>query len=299
MNNIVIDYLNSRKLKYKEFFDISGVSSFKIKSLARLFVVPHTLRELEDLIAFLELSEEKYEVVGRLTNTLIAAEMYDCVLVCTSGLTKAVQDGDCFTAECGCTLSALLSFAKERGYGGAEPLMLIPGSLGGAIAGNSGAHGMEIGDIFVSAEVFSPERCCRISLSRDDMCFSYRHTHLKDVRAYLLSATVRLSPKSAADINNDVAVFKARRAATQPVSAPSLGSIFKRYNGVSAGYYIDKAGLKGLKYGGASVSDIHAGFILNNGDATSRDVISLIQIVKERVLATFGVMLEEEIVILS
>lgn len=299
MQSSISGYLNSRKLRYTEDYDLSSKSYIKIGGKARFYVEPGNKDELVSLLRFLVDAGVKHKIIGKLTNTLVLDEVYDGVIIGSDKLQGKSAAENVFTVECGCTLASFLAYASRLGYGGAEQLWLIPGSVGGSIRGNAGAHGLEIGDIFLHGEVFSEITGSVFTLSKEDMAFSYRHSALKDSDLYLINAKFSLSSKERNDIFRDLRVYRDRRLSSQPISAPSLGSIFKRVNGMSAGYYIDRAGLKGFTYGGAMVSPKHAGFIVNVGGAKASDVIALITIVKEQVFARFGVALEEEIEILN
>ena len=176
-----------------------------------------------------------------------------------------------------------------------EGLFGIPGTVGGMVRQNAGAFGYEISDRFKCATCYHPYTQSISNYSKDDMQFSYRDSILRNNSAILLNATFELIEKKRNDILAEIAEYKERRVTTQPLEYPSLGSIFKRYNGISAGYYIDRAGLKGHCIGGACVSSKHAGFIVNKGGATAEDYLKLIEYVKDKVYSVFGIELEEEI----
>lgn len=296
MANDLVGYLKSRNIKYQEDYDLSSISSIKIGGKAKLFVAPNTPDELVDIIRCCCGKGLSYRVVGRLSNVLFSDDYYG-VVISTMGLCGSYHDGNIFTFGAGVSLAAALSYAREYSYGGAEQLHLIPGSIGGAIVGNAGAHGMEISDILEWARIYFPDTDELLCLSTGDMSFSYRHSLLKRRCGCVLEASLRLLPKNNADIHADLHYYRRRRRDTQP-SLPSLGSVFKRANGVSAGYYIDAVGLKGAKCGGAAISDKHAGFIVNIDRASANDFITLVELAKAKVYEAFGIILEEEVEIL-
>jgi len=295
----IAEYLKSRKLKYKEYYPLATHSTIGIGAMARYFVIPTGIDELVELLRFLNAASVKHRVIGRLSNLLICGDLYDGVIVSTAELARKYAAENVFTAECGCSMPSLMMYAASLGYGGAEPLATIPGSVGGCVAGNAGAFGVECSDVLKSAEIYFPDRDARAVLGMRDMQFSYRDSLLKHERAVLLGASFRLTESTQATVMSAISSIRSLRRLSQPIGARSLGSVFKRVGEIGAGYYIDRAGLKGCSVGGASVSDVHAGFIVNTGGATSRDVLMLIEIIKEKVFSEFSVRLEEEIEILS
>ena len=297
INGSLIDFLSSRKLKFKEYYNLSRVSSIKIGGDAALAVWPEHIADFVELIAHLCDRGVRHKVIGGMTNTLFSDGVYDGVVIFTEKLNGVAKNAEYFTAECGASISRLLYFAKTQGYGGAEELWHIPGSIGGAVRGNSGAFGKEIADVFVSGEFLKPDGTV-VHICKEDMSFSYRTSRLKLERLYLLRAELCLHRKGENDISHDIRTYRERRRQAQPLDLPSLGSAFKRVYGQSAGYYIDKLGMKGFSVGGAAISEKHAGFIVNKGGATACDVLALIETVQKRVYDELGIRLEAEIEIL-
>lgn len=300
MLELALEYLIRRKLKFKEYYDLSAVSSIKAGGAARLFVEPQSKVELCTLLAFLAKERISYRVVGGLTNTLVATDLYTKVLISTKGLATFTRDGGAFTTDAGASLASLMSCASRCGYGGAEQLWLIPGTVGAALVGNSGAHGVEMSDVVRGAEVLIDGESSPVYMNAHEMSLSYRDSVFKRKPGItVLSVTLRLYP---CDRSNSIArrrAFLELRHTTQPTNLPSLGSVFKRVAGIGAGYYVERAGLKGLRIGGAEVSQKHAGFIVNTGGACWRDVNELVSAVGLRVEERLGVKLEPEIQILS
>ncbi len=296
MAKSLVGYLNSRNIKFTEDYDLSKISSIKVGGRARIFAEPASSEDIINLICYANQERVRYKVVGRLTNTLFANN-YDGILISTLGLSGMTGAEGRFTYGSGSSLAASLAYAASLSYGGAEQLRLIPGSVGGAVFGNAGAHGIEISDIFESARVYMPDDGDVIEFSRDDMNFSYRYSRLKSSGGCVLDVTLRLTPKRREDIISDLEGYIYRRKSSQP-ALPSLGSVFKRVDGTSAGFYIERAGLKGVIHGGAAISSKHAGFIVNLGGASVEDIIALVELAKKRVHDSFGVTLEEEIEIL-
>ena len=253
---------------------------------------------LVDLINVLGENYIPHFVAGRMSNVLIRNGRYDGVLIITTKIKGKSRAENLVTLSCGEILTpAILSLAYED-LGGLEGLSGIPGTVGGMVRQNAGAFGYEVKDRFKEALCYVRSVSEIRRFEKDDMRFSYRDSILAGGNAILLCATFDLLRKKREDILSEINRYREHRLSTQPTDHPSLGSVFMRYNGVSAGYYIDRAGLKGAFLGGARVSEKHAGFIINTGGATADDYLGLINFVKDRVYSVFGVELEEEIQII-
>ena len=200
-------------------------------------------------------------------------------------------------AQAGCLLRRVAEFACERGLNGFAFAHGIPGTLGGAVCMNAGAYGGEMSQVVQGAEILFPDEIRYVSV--EELHFGYRHSLLTEhPEAVVLCAVLRLQPGDPAEIRAQMKDLMERRRRSQPLEFPSAGSTFKRPPGHFAGTLIEQCGLKGLQIGGARVSDKHAGFIINTGDALSADVTALIAEVQKRVLEQTGVALEPEVKIL-
>jgi len=291
----LIDVLKSKDYKLKEYESLKSYSSLRIGGIARCIVCPDNADELLEVIRLCIKGNVPYKVVGGLTNILFAKEEYPLIFVKTTNTTIKNRAENIFCVESGVGFSSLVSFARQFNFGGMEELSGIPGTVGGAVFGNAGAYGKETADLFFKGEFYLRDKDEIKIMFRDELEFSYRNSILKEGNLILLSACFKLSKSSQSTIDENVSIFRARRLASQPTRCYSLGSIFKRVDGISAGYYIDKAGLKGLRIGEAVVSTKHAGFIINEGNASPDDFLKLIKCIKDRVYEQFGVVLVEEI----
>ncbi len=290
-------YLKEKEVEFKEYYKLSDVSTIRIGGNARFYISPVSQDSLVSLISFLKSENISYKIVGGMSNILFSDE--ECgVIISTKRINKKAQNGEKFSFECGATLASALRFAAERGYGGAESLFAIPGTIGASVRGNAGAFGLEISDVFVSGKIYFPDNDKVEVFEHSEMKFAYRHSVLKDNGGILLFGEFSLFETAFQNVVSKINAFSHLRHASQPVGIPSLGSVFKKSHGVGAGYYIDKLGLKGFRHGGAAISEKHAGFIVNLGGATAKDVKFLIEYVKEKVFSSFGVSLFEEIEIL-
>lgn len=276
--------------------------SFRAGGRAGSIAFPPARAELEELISFLRTERIPYLALGRGTNMLVRDGGYPGVFISLARGFAGIEvrrEGDQgvikIEAGGGALLSQLLQIAAREGGRGLEKLAGIPGSVGGAVrmnAGSSEDNGW-IGTRLVSAEVL--ERTGKVSTrDRKEMEFGYRTSVLKE-RDLVLSALLTLDAASPEEVQAGMEEVIRRKQETQPGDLPSAGSIFKNPRGGRAGQLIEDAGLKGVRVRGAKVSELHANFIVNVGDATARDILSLIGLVRDRVKERFGVLLDLEL----
>ena len=280
------------KLLYDE--PLSGRTSFRIGGTADYYYLP---KDIEDLAAVVRMCEEQRIprfVLGRGSNLLVADAGFRGVVMDLSTAFNAIaSSGLTVTAGAGVQLWDLLLYCTERGLSGMESLAGIPGSVGGGIRLNAGAHGSEIKDCLSNA-AFLDSAGSLVIRARNEIRMEYRSTDLPG-DAVIVQAQFQMSEGNPAVMDAAQKAILAQRKEKQPLSLPSAGSVFKRPPGDYAGRLIEEAGLKGLRIGDAMVSGKHANFIVNCQSASASDVLRLIREVQERVLARFGVMLEPEI----
>jgi UDP-N-acetylmuramate dehydrogenase len=274
------------------------MSSVRISTLARAVVYPDSEEKLVAILKTLKEADVPYVVVGRMSNVLFKNGAYDGVIIKTTKFNTNYVAEDKVTFLCGANLNRVIRLLAEKNLGGMEGLCGIPGTVGGMVKQNAGAFGYEIADRFTEAICYCVKTNSMRIMSKADMEFSYRDSILKREELILLNATFEPVYKAREQILAEIDSYKEKRILTQPIEYPSLGSVFKRNLGVGAGYYIDKVGLKGYSVGGARVSEKHAGFIVNGGGATADDYLKLIDCIKQRVYAVFGIELKEEVEII-
>lgn len=254
--------------------------------------------ELSEAARALWAAEAPFRVLGGGSNVLIADEGIRgfVILNRAAGMrfSEPGQEPEVW-AESGAALGTLARRSVERGLTGMEWATTIPGTVGGAVVGNAGAHGKDVANSLKVAEILQPDGD-RVPWPPDRLAFSYRRSWLKDHpgQAVVLSATFHLRASSVAATRKRAKEYAAYRKATQPAGA-SWGSMFKNPPGDYAGRLIEAAGLKGVRRGEVEISAAHANFFLNRGGGTARQAWSLIQLARERVAAEFGVELELEI----
>ena len=278
--------------------DMKKHTTFKAGGKAAFLVTPDSEEKVKELIRFFKENEIANYIIGNGSNLLVRDEGFDGVILeIGSKLSEVVVNENKITAQAGALLSKTANQAYKSGLAGMEFASGIPGSVGGGVAMDAGAYGGELKDI-VETVTMCDENGEEITLTVDEMDFSYRHSIVQDKNYIVLSATFSLTqgePEKILETMNDL---NQRRRDKQPLEYPSAGSTFKRPEGYFAGKLIQDAGLKGYSVGGACVSEKHSGFIINKGGATATDIITLIGDVQKIVKEKFGVELEPEVKIL-
>ncbi len=274
-------------------------TSFRIGGPTKYFITPSNEEELEKVIKICSKENVSVFILGNGTNVLASDDGYDgAVIQIYKNFNNIDICENTITAGAGVLLSALANAALEHSLCGLEFASGIPGTLGGAVTMNAGAYGGEMKQVIKTVRVYSPKDGFK-DLTLEDMKFGYRDSIIKHSDYYVLSATMVLDKGDKAKIREKMDDLKEQRTQKQPLEYPSAGSTFKRPEGYFAGKLIMDAGLKGYSVGGAMVSDKHAGFIINKGNATSKDVSELIDYVKDVVFKKFGVELESEVLFLG
>jgi UDP-N-acetylmuramate dehydrogenase len=288
--------LNTLGVPYHTDVCLAPYTTFHIGGPAALMVEPQNEEQLVSTLRALRKSGVFSLVLGRGSNLLLPDEGIYGVIIRTCEIDAVCIDGRTLVANGGATLTAITRAAQKAGLSGLEFAYGIPGTLGGALFMNAGAYGGQMSDVVTSVRLYDAERDEIFTFSGEQMAFAYRHSILQAHPEWtVLSAAMLLTPDDAELIDARMRDYMARRKEKQPLDLPSAGSAFKRPVGAFAGALIEQCGLKGHSVGGAMVSPKHAGFIVNTGDATARDVLTLMQEVRARVLDEHGIELESEI----
>jgi len=271
-------------------------TSFRIGGPAALMALPGDANELSLLVRLAKKHEARALVMGLGSNLLFRDGPVDALIIKTSRLSGVTVDGARITALAGAPLPALSLAAQREGLSGLAFAQGIPGSVGGGVMMNAGAYGYDISMICESASYISADTLEQGSFAGKALAFGYRKSVFASRPDLVITgATFLLEPGDKDKIKAEMEDYARRRAASQPLDLPSAGSVFKRPEGYFAGKLVDDCGLKGLRVGGACVSEKHAGFIVNAGNATCADVLALIEKIQETVYCRFGLELECEI----
>lgn len=270
-------------------------SSFRIGGNARKICFPETRDEFAKLVTKLREDGEEFAVFGNCSNVLFPDEEYSGTIVLTTDLTDIMIYGNVIVADCGASMTKLATVAARNGFAGMECLYGIPGTVGGGIAMNAGAFGGTISDFVVGVTVLTLDGKI-VELTKAQMDFDYRRSAVEENGYIVLGARFMLEEGDENRIRETMEKNMNTRKLKQPLAYPSGGSFFKRPEGYYAGALIEGAGLKGHRVGGAQVSELHAGFIINVGDATAKDVKRLGDYIVRHVKKEFGVTLEREVI---
>lgn len=274
-------------------------TSFKVGGPVDTFIEPQDTKELIEAIKSLREKGISYYIIGNGTNLLISDKgLNGAIVKIGESFGNISINGDMIIAESGVLLSTLSKMTAREGLTGLEFASGIPGSLGGAVTMNAGAYGGEMKDIIEWVEVLDKDLNL-MRLKNDDMKFVYRKSIIEPCMHIVLRCSIKLKKGNPDEINNRMAELAEKRKTKQPLHLPSAGSTFKRPEGYFAGKLIEDAGLRGFSIGGAQVSTLHCGFVVNNGNATAKDVYDLIRHVQKTVFEKFNVMLETEVKILG
>jgi len=274
---------------------MSRHTSFRIGGPADALFVPRDANELKRALQCAQELSVPVTVIGNGSNLLVRDGGVRGLVIKLAGTMDYVYVTDTrVTAGCGVLLSTLAHVAVEAGLKGLEFAAGIPGTLGGALSMNAGAYDGEMKDVVVLVRALT---CAGedVELRGAELGFGYRHSALKAHTLVAVEAALSLTVGDKEVSRARVAELNRLRREKQPIALPSAGSVFKRPPGFYAGRLIEDAGLKGCRVGDAEVSTLHAGFIVNVGNATARDVLDLIFHVQSRVLEQSGVLLEPEI----
>ena len=287
---------NHPALELRNNQPMSKFTSIRIGGEAELMAFPKSEEELSLILKMSEKMDITPVILGAGTNVLAPDAGIPGLVICLKdALGGMEQIGETeIRVMAGVTMSRAAVFAANLGLGGLEFAHGIPGTVGGGVYMNAGAYGGEIKDVCTRVRIMDRSGDARW-ITNEEAAFSYRHSAIEDNPWIVVAAEFRLEPKPAQEIKDRMLELINKRRASQPLDLPSAGSAFKRPVGGFAAALIDQTGLKGFRIGGAAVSEKHAGFVVNVGDATAEDVQQLLQEVSDRVYAAHGIRLEPEV----
>lgn len=289
------EFCEENKIEYKQNEAMKFHTSFKIGGVADAFVCVKNVDELKLVLLKIKSLGLPFFILGKGSNLLVSDKGIEGVVISLLKMDGISGDNDEITAFAGASLANVCNKAFENGLSGLEFAYGIPGSIGGALYMNAGAYGGEMCQVVKSAEYITADgEIGRIELC--DMALGYRTSIFKTGDMIITSVTLKLEKGDKSEIKAKMDDFIGRRIDKQPLEYPSAGSTFKRPTGYFAGALIEGNGLKGRSVGGAQVSEKHAGFVINTGDATCSDVRKLILEIQEIVKEKNNVELETEVI---
>jgi UDP-N-acetylmuramate dehydrogenase len=276
---------------------LGDLTTYRLGGPAAILVEPMTEEQLLGVARTLrEHPEIPVLTLGRGSNLVVSDHGWSGVVIRlgSSFFGIAEPDGHHLVAGAATPLPQLCNRAARRGLAGLEFMIAIPGSVGGAVRMNAGAHGCDTSDVLQSARIVNLDLADATDVAAGDLDLGYRHSNITD-RSIVVSARFGLEPGDPAAIRAQIDGYRRHRAETQPGAVQNAGSVFKNPPGHHAGRLVDMAGLKGLRVGGAHVSELHANFFMASPEATSQDVYDLVCEVKRQVRQLLGVDLDPEI----
>lgn len=293
-----IQDLNIGKVKRNE--RLSQHTTMKIGGPADIFIEPSSLENIQKVMTFLKERHIPWRAIGRGSNLLVSDKGIEGIVIkLGSGLDHLTINDSTITVGGGHSLVSLSTLISKKGLSGLEFASGIPGSVGGAVYMNAGAHGSDISKILTKAHILLEDGSMEW-ISNDDMEFTYRTSLLQKKRpGIVLEAEFQLEKGDRTAIVSQMQKNKDYRKETQPWNFPCAGSIFRNPLPNYAGKLIEDAGLKGYQLGGAKISEMHGNFIVNAGNATAKDVLDLIQHIKDTILHLYGIKMETEVEIIG
>lgn len=265
---------------------------------ADILAFPKSAKEVEQIVAYCRETDTPWLVLGNASNLIVRDGGIRGVVIMLSEMNQITVEDTTLIVEAGAKLIDTTYVALHESLTGFEFACGIPGSVGGAVFMNAGAYDGEIQDIFASCDVLLADGRV-VTMMKEEMAFSYRHSTLQDQHAIILSARFDLAQGDQDQIKKRMDELTELRQLKQPLEYPSCGSVFKRPVGHFTGKLIQDAGLQGLKWGGAQISEKHAGFIVNVDHATATDYVELIAHIQQVIKERFDVQLETEVRIIG
>lgn len=292
----LLDVCTKENVKQQE--PMKNYTTFRTGGPADFLVLPETKEQLKQVLAIIKEENVPLTVIGNGSNLLVSDKGIRGVVVCTCKMKEISANGTEITASCGVTMAALAACAKQASLTGLEFASGIPGTVGGGIVMNAGAYDGCLSDCATETLCLdlngNEKRFCG-----DEQKFSYRKSAFSGGEWIVVESKFQLKPGNAQEIEDKMKDLNARRKEKQPLEKPSAGSTFKRPEGYFAGKLIEDAGLKGYRVGGACVSEKHAGFVVNDQNGTTEDVLAVIRHCQETILKKEGVQMETEVRIIG
>lgn len=290
-------FLKDNQIQFLQNESLKKHITFKVGGEAKFVAMPKTKHQAANLFKFLKENNIKYYIIGRGSNVIFRDEGFDGVIIKTSNMQNIEFIGeDKVYADSGVVLNVLCKTLQEKSLAGLEFCYGIPGNVGGGLFMNCGAYGGEISSAVCEVEYIDESGNFQ-KIDVKDCQFSYRHSIFQNNNWFITGCTFKLTKGDKNQILSFMEDIMQRRIDKQPLDKPSAGSSFKRPVGYFAAALIDECGLKGYSIGGAQVSEKHAGFIVNTGNATCNDIVALAEYVEQTVMQKKGVAIEKEMII--
>lgn len=295
---MIKNFIKKHNLEYYEDISLKRYNTYRIDSKCKYLIFPKNKEELQELLQYLSTTEEKYIILGNGSNIILKETYYNGVVILLTKLNKLTITDNTIEVEAGYSLQKLALESCSIGLTGLEFACGIPGHIGASIAMNAGAYNSSLSEIVETVEVINPNFEF-VNMTKQDLDFEYRSSMFKKNKNYIIvSAVLKLEKGNKEEILEKISKRRVKRIETQPLDMPSAGSVFRNPPNMHAGELIEKCGLKGYNINGAEVSEKHANFIVNTKNATGRDIIKLIEKVKQEVKREFNIdLILEQIIV--
>ena len=292
------DFLCKYSFSFVENESLKKHTTMKVGGNADFIVYPKNAEEVSMLISFLKKENIRYYILGNGSNVIFSDEGFKGVIIKSEKLNDIKIDGNKIYFGAGVSMTKATKTAVENSLSGIEYCYGIPGNIGGGLYMNAGAYGGEISSSLVSVDCVDENGEIK-TISAKDCDYGYRHSVFMSRRRFILGGLFQFEYGNKAELKRFCEEIMQKRISKQPLDMPSAGSSFKRPAGYFAAALIDECGLKGKTIGGAQVSEKHAGFIVNKGDATCKDITALADYVENEVYKKTGIKIEKEMIIVE
>lgn len=296
---MIKNFFNLNNIEYLENVSLKKYNTYRIDTICKYLTFPKNKEELIKIIKELKKQGIKYYILGNGSNIILSMNYYDGVIIKLSRLNKITYHNNIVTAEAGCSLIKLAMDTIEKSLNGLTFATGIPGEVGASTAMNAGAYNSDMSEVVKEVEVLLPNYEI-VTMSNKDLEYSYRDSLIKkNPQMIVLSTTFELEKGNKNEMLIQIEERKKKRMASQPLNMPSAGSVFRNPEKMYAGELIEKSNLKGHNINGAEVSTKHANFIVNTGNASGKDIISLINIIKKEIKEKYDIELKLEQIIVE
>ena len=295
---MIKNFFDNEKITYIENASLKKYNTYKIDATCNFLVFPKNETELVNILKQIKKNNLKYLILGNGSNIIFSRQNYDGIIIKLDNLNSIEYNQNIVTVGAGYSLIKLSLETIDKGLSGLTFAAGIPGAVGASTAMNAGAYNSDMSSVVKSVKVLN-DNLDIITITNEELAYSYRDSFLKKNPQYIvLSTTFELSYGDTETMKNQVNERRMKRINTQPLNMPNAGSVFRNPKDMYAGELIEKSNLKGYSIGGATVSEKHANFIVNSGNATGKDIIDLIHKIQKEVKRNYNVeLLLEQIII--
>ena len=289
----LIKTLETKDFEIRENVSFKTLTTYKTGGICKYLVSPKNVEYLIELIKILKNSNINYKILGNGSNVLVSDDTFNGVVIKLNKLNDLEINGMTVTMGAGHSLISLALTCSNKGLSGLEWASGIPGTVGGAVYMNAGAYLKSVSDSLIEIKALDNELNV-VTIKKEKLGFGYRKSNLMENKFIVLSASFMLEDGEKDEILKVIKDRKERRMSSQPLEYPSAGSVFRNPEGDYAGRLVEECGLKGKTIGGAQISEKHANFVINKGNATSNDIKELIELAKSEVYKKFNIELKVE-----